>query len=117
LSDTVAGGAFEFEPMSGGRFAVSGVFGFATVSEILERSRTLFDGVPVIKVDFSAVSDADSAGLALLLEWVSWAKAAERELRFFDVPPQIQAIARISEVEGILHAADSLTSASARSAK
>jgi phospholipid transport system transporter-binding protein len=105
----VAGPAFEFEPMSGGRFAIRGVFGFSTVSEILERSRKLFEGVPVIKVDFSGVTDADSAGLALLLEWVSWARSAERELRFFDVPPQIQAVARISEVEEILHAADSLT--------
>jgi phospholipid transport system transporter-binding protein len=116
MSDTVPGQAFEFEPMNGGRFTVRGVFGFATVSEILERSRTLFDGVPVVKVDFSGVTDADSAGLALLLEWVSWAKSAERELRFFDIPPQIQAVARISEVEEILHAADSLTP-SVRSAK
>jgi phospholipid transport system transporter-binding protein len=112
----VASQAFEFESMNGGRFAVRGVFGFSTVSEILERSRKLFDDVPVIKVDFSGVTDADSAGLALLLEWVSWAKSAERELRFFDVPPQIQAVARISEVEEILHAADSLTPA-ARPAK
>jgi len=113
----VAGQAFEFEPMSGGRFAVRGVFGFATVAAILERSRKLFDGVQVIKVDFSGVSDADSAGLALLLEWVSWAKSAQRELRFFEIPPQIQAIARISEVEEILHAADSLTATAPRPAK
>ena len=113
----MAGQAFEFEPMSGGRFAVRGVFGFSTVSEILERSRALFDGVQVIKIDFSGVSDADSAGLALLLEWVSWAKSAQRELRFFEIPPQIQAVARISEVEEILHAADSLTATDARPAK
>jgi phospholipid transport system transporter-binding protein len=105
----VASQPFEFESLGGGRFAIRGTFGFTTVSDILERSRTLFDGVSVIKVDFSGVTDADSAGLALLLEWVSWAKSAARELRFFDIPPQIQAVARISEVEEILHAADSLT--------
>jgi phospholipid transport system transporter-binding protein len=99
---------FEFEPVGGGRFAARGALGFATASAILERSLRLFEGVAVIKVDFSGVSQADSAGLALLLEWVSWAKAAGREIRFFDIPPQIQAVARISEVEGILHAADSL---------
>ena len=85
-----------------------GTFGFATARAILERSRGLFDGVAVIKVDFSGVSHADSAGLAVLLEWVSWARAVGHEIRFFDVPAQIRAVAQISEVEGILHAADSL---------
>ncbi|HZF27054.1 MAG TPA: STAS domain-containing protein [Steroidobacteraceae bacterium] len=113
----VASQSFEFESMGGGRFAIRGVFGFATVSSILERSHALFEDVEVIKVDFSGVSDADSAGLALLLEWVSWAKFAEREMRFFDIPPQIQAVARISEVEGILHAAESLLAEPARAGK
>lgn len=111
----MAGAPFEFEPLGGGRFSVRGTLGFATASAILERSRRLFDGVPVIKVDFSGVSQADSAGLALLLEWVSWAKAAGREIRFFDIPPQIRAVAQISEVEEILHAADSLPALPAQS--
>ena len=101
--------SFEFEPLGGGRFAIRGAFGFETVTAILERSRQLFDDVAVIKVDFSGVSDADSAGLALLLEWVSWARSARREMRFFEIPSQIRAVAEISEVEGILHAAESLT--------
>ncbi len=105
----MAAPSFEFEALGGGRFAVRGAFGFSTVTAILERSRELFDEVAVIKVDFSKVSDADSAGLALLLEWVSWARAARREMRFFEIPSQIRAVAEISEVDGILHAAESLT--------
>lgn len=104
----MAAAPFDFEPLGGGRFAVRGTLGFATARAIFERSHRLFDGVAVIKVDFSGVSHADSAGLALLLEWVSWARAVGHEIRFFDVPPQIRAVAQISEVEGILHAADSL---------
>ena len=100
---------FEFEALGGGRFAIRGAFGFTTVTAILERSEELFEDVSVIKVDFSGVSEADSAGLALMLEWVSWARAARREMRFFDIPSQIQAVARISEVEEFLHAAESLT--------
>ena len=105
----MASESFEFEALGGGRFAIRGVFGFKTVTAILERSRQLFDDVAVIKVDFSGVSDADSSGLALLLEWVSWARSARRELRFFEIPSQIRAVAEISEVDEILHAAESLT--------
>ena len=104
----MASESFEFEALGGGRFAIRGAFGFKTVTAILERSRQLFDDVAVIKVDFSGVSDADSAGLALLLEWVSWARSARREMRFFEIPSQIRAVAEISEVDGILHAAESL---------
>jgi phospholipid transport system transporter-binding protein len=105
----VASESFEFEALGGGRFALRGAFGFTTVTAILERSHVLFDDVAVIKVDFSGVSAADSAGLALLLEWVSWAKSARREMRFFEIPSQIRAVAQISEVDEILHAAESLT--------
>jgi phospholipid transport system transporter-binding protein len=104
----VASESFEFEALGGGRFAIRGAFGFRTVSAILERSRQLFHDVAVIKVDFSGVSEADSAGLALLLEWVSWARSARREMRFFEIPSQIRAVAEISEVDEILHAAESL---------
>jgi phospholipid transport system transporter-binding protein len=104
----VASQTFAFEALGGGRFALRGAFGFTTVTAILERSQELFDDVAVIKVDFSGVSEADSAGLALMLEWVSWARSARREMRFFDIPSQIQAVARISEVDDFLHAAESL---------
>ena len=60
----------------------------------------------MIKVDLSGVTEADSAGLALLIEWVAWAREHHREMRFFDLPRQIRAIARICEVEDVLRAAE-----------
>jgi phospholipid transport system transporter-binding protein len=62
----------------------------------------------VIKVDLSSVTHADSAGLALLIEWVKWAREQHREIRFFELPKQIRAIAHICEVEELLRAAERL---------
>ncbi|WP_440996870.1 STAS domain-containing protein [Arhodomonas sp. SL1] len=53
-------------------------------------------------VDLSAVERADSAGLALLLEWVRVARAAGRQVRFRGIPRQLLAIARVSGVDAIL---------------
>lgn len=100
---------FEFESLGGGRFAIRGVFGFRTARAVLERGATLFGDTQVIKVDLSGVTEADSAGLALLIEWVNWARQRQREIRFFDIPPQIQAIAKISEVADLLQAGASWT--------
>jgi len=100
---------YEFEPLGGGRFALRGAISFDTARAALEQGRVLFGDVRVIKVDLSGVTDTDSAGLALLIEWVSWARHARREIRFFEIPKQIRAIARISEVEDLLRAGESLT--------
>jgi hypothetical protein len=38
----------------------------------------------------------------LLLEWVTWANHSVREIRFNDIPEKIRAIAKTTEVEGLL---------------
>jgi phospholipid transport system transporter-binding protein len=55
-----------------------------------------------LEVDCSGVNASDSAGLAVLIDWLATAKAAGRSVRFQNLPPGIQAAARISEVESIL---------------
>jgi len=100
---------FELTELGGGRFALRGVLGFATVKDILAASKRLFADHTVLKIDFSAVTHSDSAGLALLLEWVNWAKHYRREIRYFNIPEAILAIARISEVTDLLHAGEHWT--------
>ena len=53
-------------------------------------------------IDLSSVTASDSAGLALLIEWLSVAKAANHPLRFENIPSQLQQLARLSEVEELL---------------
>lgn len=100
---------YQFDALGGGRFTISGVLGFSTVADILEDSKELFEDYSVIKVDFSGVTESDSAGLALLLEWVNWAKHYVREIRYLNIPAQIRAIARISEVDELLRAGERWT--------
>ncbi|MGH9173004.1 MAG: STAS domain-containing protein [Vicinamibacterales bacterium] len=93
---------FEFESLGKGRFAIRGALTFDTVTDALEQSKDLFDEFTRIELDLSGVTESDSAGLALLLEWVNWAKHYVREIRFADIPAQMRAIAEISEVEDLL---------------
>lgn len=93
-----------------GRFTLSGVFGFATARAILEASEPAFAACETVVVDLAGVTHADSAGLAVLLEWVTWAHHAGREIRFQTMPRAIRAIARISEVEGLLEPGEDFNS-------
>ena len=100
-----------FEDRGDGRFALEGELDFHTAPDALERSRDLFADHASIEVDMTEVSKSDSAGLALLLEWVNWARNYVREIRFVNVPDQITAIAQICEVENMLTAGERWTGA------
>ncbi|HEY1992594.1 MAG TPA: STAS domain-containing protein [Gammaproteobacteria bacterium] len=94
--------ALDFEDVGQGRFRLSGVLGFGTVTEVLRQSRHLFAEHKHIEVDMAGVEGTDSAGLALLVEWTGWAKREKRKLVFKHVPKQALALARISEVDKLL---------------
>lgn len=91
-----------FEVEGAGRFRIQGKMDFESVPSALDESMRLFADQTSIELDFSEVSAADSAGLALLVEWVGWAKRQRCKLRFLNLPKQALALARISDVEKML---------------
>lgn len=86
-----------------GRYRVSGELSFATVTDLLLQSRSLFAGEPSIELDLSGVTYADSAGLSLLIEWLRQARLQGKHLHYLALPAQLQALANISEVDDLLH--------------
>ena len=93
---------FTLEDLGDGRFALSGEMTFDTAEQILRASEEPFEEHTQLEIDLSEVTDSDSAGLALLLEWVTWANHSVREIRFIGVPERVLAIARTTEVEPLL---------------
>jgi len=93
---------YELKDLGDGKFALSGRMGFDTAGRILRESEEAFEEHTMLEVDLSEVTHADSAGLALLLEWITWANHTVREIRFVDMPPRIDAIARTTEVDHLL---------------
>ena len=81
---------------------LSGEMAFRTAGKILRLSEELFEDHTRIEVDLSGVTKSDSAGLALLLEWITWANHTVREIRFVGMPDKIDAIAKTTEVDHLL---------------
>ena len=52
--------------------------------------------------DLAGVERADSAGLALLIEWMRRARRAGRPVRFLNLPPQMLEIARAASLDRVL---------------
>ncbi len=93
---------FELQDLGGGKFALKGHMGFKTAGKILYESEPMFEEHTRIEVDLSGVIQTDSAGLALLLEWITWANHTVREIRFVGTPEKIDAIAKTTEVDHLL---------------
>ena len=93
---------FSLQDLGSGKFALSGSMTFHTAGQILRVSEDLFEEHTRIEVDLSGITDTDSAGLALLLEWITWANHTVREIRFLEMPAKIDAIARTTEVDNLL---------------
>jgi phospholipid transport system transporter-binding protein len=88
-----------------GQLQVKGELTFATARRAREVGLKVLEHVAArdtVVVDCSGVGESDSAGLAVLLEWLKTASAQGRSLQFVHLPAGIVAAARISEVDGIL---------------
>lgn len=93
---------YSLEHQGDGHFTLSGRMSFDTAGDILRESEELFEPHTLLEVDLSGITHTDSAGLALLLEWIMWANHTVREIRFTGMPEKLGAIARTTEVDDLL---------------
>ena len=97
----------DFEMEAGGRSRLTGALHFTTVSALLERGHAAIVQGRAAVIDLSTVSESDSSGLALLIEFLSVAKEARHSLHYENIPEQLQELARLSDVEALLTGVES----------
>jgi phospholipid transport system transporter-binding protein len=93
----------QFEPCGEDCYVLSGALTFATVPQIYTQGSTVFDSNGLsLTLDLQGVMHTDSAGLALMMEWMRTAQSQEKEIHFKNVPAQMLNIARLSGLDSIL---------------
>jgi phospholipid transport system transporter-binding protein len=85
-----------------GMFELAGTVGFDDAARLLAEGDRAFAPLVAVEVDLARVTRADSAGLALLIEWSLAARAAGRQLRYRNLPPAVVSLAGISDVSELL---------------
>jgi len=81
---------------------VSGALTLETVPALYRNSAGWFTGAGELILDLAQVERADSAGLALLIEWLRRAKAAKCTLRFTNIPAPVLTLIRINGLQDAL---------------
>ena len=94
--------AASFEILSEGRARVGGALEFRTVTALLPSGTEAIEQGRASVIDLSGVTASDSAGLALLIEWLSVAKAGGRTLRYENIPSQLRQLSVLSDVDELI---------------
>ena len=90
------------EAGNGGRLELYGELSFTSVPTVWEDCRAQFAERDALEVDLARVQRADSAGVALLVECLREARQTGKDIRFFNIPAQMLAIARTSSLDQVL---------------
>ena len=94
--------AFEIKNGGDGNYRIAGNLTFATASAALRAMAPLFSEGASLRLDLRDVCKADSAGAALLVEWVRRARQSGCELRYAQLPETLLAIIRVYGVDKLL---------------
>lgn len=88
-----------------GALALRGELDFASVGVLYPRGRDILARRSgEVTLDLSGVTGANSAGLALLLQWLEEARRSGLRLRIRSLPESLDAIARLSNARDLLAA-------------
>jgi len=90
------------EPDGDGAYRIVGDLGLESAAALLAAGEAAFAGQHDIEVDLTGVTDADSAGLAVLIEWTRSARRDGRSIAYKGMTPRLAAIARIGGVRELL---------------
>lgn len=55
-----------------------------------------------VQIDFAELNSSDSVGLALMIEWMKYAKKYKKSIRFLHLSPHLIAIAQAAGMEEML---------------
>jgi phospholipid transport system transporter-binding protein len=92
------------EEVGHGSWQLFGDLSFTTVPDLRGGLDIRSADRPGISIDLAGVTRSDSAGLALLIEWLRESERQGKTITFLNMPAQMQSIARVCGLEGILPA-------------
>lgn len=85
--------AGQIRQLQPGEYALTGPLTFESVPLLWQEELRLVGQQPRVILDLSGITRTDSAGLALMIEWMRKARQQNGRILFRNVPMQLRAIA------------------------
>jgi len=85
------------------QFFISGELNFSNVMSIYNKSLAQVQQCPECIFDFSELQSSDSAGLALIIEWIKLSRKINKPVRFVHLSQDIMSIAKAAGIDGMFN--------------
>ncbi|MGR9044762.1 MAG: STAS domain-containing protein [Gammaproteobacteria bacterium] len=89
----------EITDQGSGVFTVAGELTFSGIDKTTLKSIPILKSANPIILDLGQVSSTDSAGLALIIEWIKYARNHKIKLKFQNIPEQLMTLAKLSGLD------------------
>lgn len=86
-----------------GHFIVDGDLTFSTIDKQTVKSFAFLKASKHITIDLGRVSCTDSAGLALMIEWIKYTRHHRIHITFKNIPEQLLNLAKLSGFDKTSH--------------
>ncbi len=86
-----------------GHFVIEGDLTFATIDKQTLKSFSFLKAAKDITIDLGLVSNTDSAGLALMIEWIKYSRDNRTHIAFKNIPEQLLNLAKLSGFDQSSH--------------
>ena len=90
--------AIELTP---GNYFVKGDLIFGNINKATTKILNFKQSASTINIDLQQLGKIDSAGLALLIEWIKYSRTHQIKLRFGNIPAQLTALVKLSDMSEI----------------
>lgn len=87
---------FKLTKKDNNHYLAEGDLTFFTINKKTIHSLEFLRSVDELCIDLTKINRADSAGLALLIEWIKHSKLYRTHLSFINIPEQLLILARLS---------------------
>ncbi len=84
------------------QLCITGDINFSNVMSLYAESLRLLSSKQQFSFDFSGVKASNSAGLALMIEWMRLAQAKKLKASFKNIPPNLLSIAKAAGLDALL---------------
>lgn len=88
--------------LDAGVCTVSGVLDFTTAGAALASVESLIKSNSSLEINLAGITQANSAGLALMIEWLAVARREQHSVTFSHVPDGLRQLAGVCQVDGLI---------------
>lgn len=86
-----------------GNYIIDGDLTFSTIDKQTVKSFAFLSAARLITIDLCRVACTDSAGLALMIEWIKYSRHHRTQIIFKNIPEQLLNLAKLSGFDKTSH--------------